>query len=253
MTKTETFIQKFFDSVREFINRVKKAFKGDKAQMDKASKDAYGVTMEQLEKAEKLWKDMLKATQKVAQDKGDVVGADDGDKTQFSAKKLENSAVTKAEQEYNRRGWAVQNQILTRREYARFEKQVGDKKRGDKYNRSAEGILIIPTGDEQGIENVLVYTDAKHGNPSIEKVVIINGEYETILADIRKTYIMTKNKELKTLLFSMSEKELSQPTRRKIILSIANSEDEKAQTEKMVEMVQKNSIQEIEKIVQNTL
>lgn len=59
----KTVVQKFFDAVREFIDKVKKAFKGNKAQMDRASFEAFGATVAELERAEKLWKDTLKATE----------------------------------------------------------------------------------------------------------------------------------------------------------------------------------------------
>ena len=57
-------VQRFFDAVREFINRVKKALKGNKSAQDAAALEALGVTIEQLEKAEQLWKDTYKAAQK---------------------------------------------------------------------------------------------------------------------------------------------------------------------------------------------
>lgn len=65
----KSVVQKFFDSVREFINRVKKAFKGDKTKMDAAAEETYGATISELERAEQLWLDALKATKKKA-DKG---------------------------------------------------------------------------------------------------------------------------------------------------------------------------------------
>lgn len=55
--------QRFFDSVRNFINKVKSIFKGNKAAMDEATVNEFGATVAELEKAEKLWKDTLKATQ----------------------------------------------------------------------------------------------------------------------------------------------------------------------------------------------
>lgn len=61
-----TVVQKFFDAVRDFIDKVKKAFKGNKAEMDAVSRETYGATIEQLEHAEKLWKDALQSTQEKA-------------------------------------------------------------------------------------------------------------------------------------------------------------------------------------------
>ena len=46
--------QRFFDSVRNFINKVKSIFKGNKAAMDEATVNEFGATVAELEKAEKL-------------------------------------------------------------------------------------------------------------------------------------------------------------------------------------------------------
>lgn len=57
---TRTWAQKFFDAVHDFVEKVKKAFgKGKKA--DQAVLDEYGITVEQFEKAEKLWQDAIRA------------------------------------------------------------------------------------------------------------------------------------------------------------------------------------------------
>lgn len=57
---TRTWAQKFFDSVRAFVEKVKKAF-GKGKQADQAVLDEYGITVEQFEKAEKLWMDAIRA------------------------------------------------------------------------------------------------------------------------------------------------------------------------------------------------
>lgn len=83
----KSVVQKFFDSVREFINRVKKAFKGDKTKMDAAAEETYGATISELERAEQLWLDALKATKKKAEKaKTDIARADNGD-VQYSLNK----------------------------------------------------------------------------------------------------------------------------------------------------------------------
>lgn len=60
--ETRTWAQKFFDAVHEFIEKIKRAFgKGDTALADKMAEAKYGMTVKQLEQAEKLWKDAVKA------------------------------------------------------------------------------------------------------------------------------------------------------------------------------------------------
>lgn len=64
MSQTEdkrTVGQKFFDAVREFIQKVKRVFKGDKARMDAAAQEQFGATVTELERAEQLWKETYKA------------------------------------------------------------------------------------------------------------------------------------------------------------------------------------------------
>lgn len=62
-----TMGQKFFQAVREFIDKIKSVFKGNKAKMDAAAQEEFGATVDQLEKAEQLWKDAFKAATQNAQ------------------------------------------------------------------------------------------------------------------------------------------------------------------------------------------
>lgn len=66
--KKRTMGQKFFQAVREFINKVKRIFKGDRKTMDQAAQDAFGATVEQLEKAEQLWQEAYRAAEKNAEE-----------------------------------------------------------------------------------------------------------------------------------------------------------------------------------------
>ncbi len=59
--------QKFFDAVRRFVQKVKSAFKGDRARMDAAAQREFGATVEQLERAESLWKEAFAEAAKAAE------------------------------------------------------------------------------------------------------------------------------------------------------------------------------------------
>lgn len=59
-----SMLQRFFDAISDFIKKIKKAFNGNRTQMDAASIDKYGATVEQLEKSENLWKEALKSVNK---------------------------------------------------------------------------------------------------------------------------------------------------------------------------------------------
>lgn len=55
-------LEKFFDTVKAFVDKIKNAFKGDKNAMDKAAVDEFGTTISELEEARRLWLKALKAT-----------------------------------------------------------------------------------------------------------------------------------------------------------------------------------------------
>ena len=86
---------------------------------------------------------------------------------------------------YNRNGWAYVNGILYGRATAVFLSKVASIKTGVKFVRSADGDYIIPTGHEDGINNILVYTDGNILNPSIDRIVKINLDNETNIELIR--------------------------------------------------------------------
>lgn len=65
-----TMGQKFFQVVREFIDKVKAVFNGDRSKMDAAAQKEFGATISQLEKAERLWKNAYAAAAKRAQKSG---------------------------------------------------------------------------------------------------------------------------------------------------------------------------------------
>lgn len=61
-TKTRAMVQKFFDAVREFINKVRSVFSGERARMDVAAREQFGVSLRQLEKAEQRWKELVRTS-----------------------------------------------------------------------------------------------------------------------------------------------------------------------------------------------
>ncbi len=92
--------------------------------------------------------------------------------------------------DYYHYGWAIVNKILDKEEIASFLKQIGDLKRGNYYVRNYEGLIIIPVYNKMGMANKLVYTDGRYQNPSIEKILNIEGvKNETELAVIREVIL----------------------------------------------------------------
>ena len=70
--------QKLLDAVRDFIRKVKAFFKGNKAAQDGVASQAYGVSMDELEEAARLWGEALKASKEAARSGGSVVGTEGG-------------------------------------------------------------------------------------------------------------------------------------------------------------------------------
>lgn len=54
--------RKLLDAVRDFIRKVKSLFKGNKTAQNQAAANAYGVSIDTLEEAARLWEEALKAT-----------------------------------------------------------------------------------------------------------------------------------------------------------------------------------------------
>ena len=63
--------------------------------------------------------------------------------------------------------------------------KIASIRHGGHFDRMPDGTYIIPTGAEEGVNNVLVFTDGKLDNPTIKQVVRINFENETDNSTIR--------------------------------------------------------------------
>ena len=83
-----SMLEKFFDTVKAFVDKIKNAFKGDKKAMDKAAVDEFGTTISELEEARRLWLKALKATdEKVKATQTDAVSTvNTNNDIQFSLK-----------------------------------------------------------------------------------------------------------------------------------------------------------------------
>lgn len=57
--QNRSMVQKFFDAIHNFVAKIKSMLNDDKASQDAAAMQEFGVTIEQLERAEQLWKDAL--------------------------------------------------------------------------------------------------------------------------------------------------------------------------------------------------
>ena len=85
--------RKLLDAVRDFIRKVKSLFKGNKTAQNQAAANAYGVSIDTLEEAARLWEEALKAT--IEQTANKNAAQTDGG-TKFSIKRT--SQMTLAQQ-----------------------------------------------------------------------------------------------------------------------------------------------------------
>lgn len=85
--------RKLLDAVRDFIRKVKSLFKGNKTAQNQAAANAYGVSIDTLEEAARLWEEALKATSEQTANKN--AAQTDGE-TKFSIKRT--SQMTLAQQ-----------------------------------------------------------------------------------------------------------------------------------------------------------
>lgn len=85
--------RKLLDAVRDFIRKVKSPFKGNKTAQNQAAANAYGVSIDTLEEAARLWEEALKATSEQTANKN-AAQTDGG--TKFSIKRT--SQMTLAQQ-----------------------------------------------------------------------------------------------------------------------------------------------------------
>ena len=85
--------RKLLDAVRDFVRKVKSLFKGNKTAQNQAAANAYGVSIDTLEEAARLWEEALKATSEQTANKN-AAQTDGG--TKFSIKRT--SQMTLAQQ-----------------------------------------------------------------------------------------------------------------------------------------------------------
>lgn len=61
-TESRSMVQKFFDAMREFLDKVRSVFIGERAKMDTAAREQFGVSLRQLEQAERRWMELVDAS-----------------------------------------------------------------------------------------------------------------------------------------------------------------------------------------------
>lgn len=85
--------------------------------------------------------------------------------------------------EYNHHEWAKVNDVLSDAEQAKFMARLSDQRNGIKFDKTADGYRLYDVGAKDNINNVVIVSDGKYKNPSIERVYRIGLESETLIED----------------------------------------------------------------------
>ena len=165
----ERFLSQMTEPKRNaFVEHIQRFFAWLKNKLSKQSLD-------EVEMLEKRFTDALKSVER-----GE--SADDG--VRYSANNLVDLYT---EKQYNNYGWVRVNNVLSAAAYARFSQNFASAvSKHAQFVRTASGEYIIPTGDIDGVNNLLVYASGTIQNPKISKVVKINFDDETNIDNVRR-------------------------------------------------------------------
>ncbi len=108
--------------------------------------------------------------------------------TQLQARNNKDLLDGYTEELYNKRGWAFVNHVLYGRMSHDINSKIASIRHGGHFDRMPDGTYIIPTGAEEGVNNVLVFTDGKLDNLTIKQVIRINFDNETEIAPVRNSF-----------------------------------------------------------------
>lgn len=99
----------------------------------------------------------------------------------FSIKDIENYSETA----YNRYGWVVVNDVLSRTKYRKLNEQFAAIAHGEKFEKTKDGYYVIPVGEDDRPQNAFVFIKGTISKPVIGSIMIIDVDNEMELDDIR--------------------------------------------------------------------
>ena len=89
------------------------------------------------------------------------------------------------ERKYNKYGWAYVNDVVFEKEAEAFMRRMSDKQNGVWFPRTSDKKYVFAVGDHFGVNNVLIVSDGRYVEPSIERVYRINLGNETDIEIVR--------------------------------------------------------------------
>lgn len=81
--------------------------------------------------------------------------------------------------DYNNYGWAIVNNVLSKKEQTKLFAQFADKETlNSKYRKSFDDCYMIPVGHEYSYNNKIVFVEGNNQNPVIDRIITITGDNE---------------------------------------------------------------------------
>ena len=172
-TETRTALQRFFDVLKDVIDKCVELWNRLKKQGEYAAAEELGITISELKKAKELYAKALTATAENAQQRVSE------QKAEKSSESLENqgnkeyngstSYALKKSEQYGVM-WTLEKGVLDNNEVSAFYEKISETKNNKyhNYHKASDGQLIYEIG------NKLVYTDGDYNYPHILKVIAFN-------------------------------------------------------------------------------
>ena len=171
VSKKPTLAEKFIEVLRGFLEKLNLV----------KEKEAQDVKLS----LEQLLEKTVKASEKAVAD-GKFTGNDAGNiNEQKTDYKYSRNIDKYGNNSYTDSKWIKDNNIVSDREYEDFVSKVMSIKSGTYFEKTSNGLYMIPTGNEFGVNNTIIFTDGNVNNPSVEKVVHINLDNETDIEKVR--------------------------------------------------------------------
>lgn len=176
------------ERVRDFLYEF---WRSIKTTMDKLSgvhgRKEIAALRENEKNIRKLYSEFDKALKAAGKSQATAVGGEMySPKRPYSRNTPSDSIDNYTSETYNKYGWAYVNHVLNAEESADFFNKLSDIKNGVEANRTFDGKYIISVGAENGVNNVLVFTDGNYKNPSVDRVIRINLHDETSIEIVRE-------------------------------------------------------------------
>lgn len=187
--KIREFVQKDMNLAQKVISFIDKVLQNFKTLLANDPKGSAATTLiNDMEHARQLWFDALQAAKNNGSQNDGNPERTQELKRKYSPRPVEEMTRT----EYNRYGWADVNNVLSKKEQARFLSMIGKKQIGEVFPTIFGDKYAIVVSDDSDTDSVLIVTDGKFSSPSIDLVLrsqqARNDQMEEIWRDIYSVF-----------------------------------------------------------------